>query len=64
MNLPEARMNDMLKQADDIATMIRITQDQYRLMLQMNDVTHQMVLHTHDLQTSVEKLQGSYCRLR
>ncbi len=33
MKFQEARMDDLLKQADDMATMIGIMQDQYRLML-------------------------------
>ena len=64
MKFQEARMDDLLKQADDMATMIRIMQDQYRLMLQMNDVTHRMVGHTHDAADIIRRSAGSYCRFR
>ena len=57
MKFQEARMNDLLKQADNMAQMIRIMQDQYRLMTQMNDITHRMVEQTHDLKTSVDKIR-------
>jgi putative drug exporter of the RND superfamily len=54
MKFQEARMDDLLKQADDMATMIGIMQRQYRLMQQMNDITHRLNEHTHELQTSLE----------
>jgi RND superfamily putative drug exporter len=47
------RMDDLLKQADDMATMARILEDQYRVTQQMNDVTHSLIMHTHDLSASL-----------
>jgi RND superfamily putative drug exporter len=55
MKFQEARMDDLLKQADDMGTMIGIMQDQYRLMQEMNDVTHHLIGTTHELKTSIEE---------
>jgi RND superfamily putative drug exporter len=57
MKFQEPRMDDLLKQADDIATMIGVMQDQYRVILQMNDVTHRLIGQTHELQTTIEELR-------
>jgi RND superfamily putative drug exporter len=51
------RTNDMLKQADDLATMINIMQRQYEIMQQIADVTHRMVGQTHDLKAIVDELR-------
>ena len=59
MKFQEERMDDLLKQADDLATMIGIMQDQYRLMLQMNDVTHRLNGHTHELKASLEETRDN-----
>lgn len=52
-------MDDLLRQADDIATMIRIMQDQYSLMRQMNEITHKMVTQTHDLKVALDETRDS-----
>ncbi|OBK74291.1 RND family transporter [Mycobacterium sp. 1274761.0] len=59
MKFQEARSNDMLKQAEDLATMIRIMQDQYRLLRQMNDITHKMVQVTHDLKITIDDVRDN-----
>ncbi|BBY96196.1 transporter [Mycobacterium gallinarum] len=59
MKFQEARMDDLLRQADDIATMIRIMQDQYSLMRQMNEITHKMVTQTHDLKVALDETRDS-----
>ena len=38
MKFQKRRMDDLLKQADDMAKMIKIMREQYALMLQMNDI--------------------------
>ena len=43
MKFQEARINDLLKQADDLATLERSMQEQYGLLLQMNEFTHAMI---------------------
>jgi len=57
MKFQEPRMNDLLKQADDLATMIGIMQDQYRVIQQMNEVTHRSIQLTHELKTSIEEVR-------
>ncbi|MBW8709948.1 MAG: RND family transporter, partial [Mycobacterium sp.] len=54
----QERVNDLLKQADDMATMIGVMQDQYRVMQEMNGLTHRLIGHTHELQTSVEEVRN------
>jgi RND superfamily putative drug exporter len=51
------RIGDMLKQADDMTTMINVMQHMYELMQQMVDTTHRMVVTTHDLQATTEVLR-------
>lgn len=53
----QARIEDMLKQADDMATMARLLQDQYRVMLRMNELTHNTVINTHEMQTIIGELR-------
>jgi RND superfamily putative drug exporter len=59
LNLPfqKERMNDMLKQADDMATTISIMQRMYDLMQQMVATTHNMVGTTHELQEITAELR-------
>jgi putative drug exporter of the RND superfamily len=57
MQFQKDRMNDMLKQADDLATMINVMQHMYDLVQQMTDTTHRMVGHTHELQATTEELR-------
>ena len=64
MQFQKDRMNDMLKQADDMATMINVMQRKYDVMQQMNDMTHRMVGKTHDLQAIIERIAGSHCGFR
>jgi putative drug exporter of the RND superfamily len=59
MKFQKARMNDLLKQADDMNTMIGILQNQYRLMQQMNAITHSMVEQTHDLKSTVDEMRDN-----
>jgi putative drug exporter of the RND superfamily len=49
MKFLDDRMDDLLKQADDMSTMVRILQDQYRLTQEMNAITHNTVMNTHEL---------------
>ena len=57
MLFQKERTKDMLKQADDLAKMIQITQRQYELTLQMNEVTHRMVGTTHEVQDITTELR-------
>jgi RND superfamily putative drug exporter len=58
-NLPfmEARMNDLLKQADGIAETINIMQRMYDLMRQLTDATHRVVGKTHEMSVIVDELR-------
>ena len=51
------RMEDMLKQADELTTTISIMKRMYGLMQQMVDTTHRMVQSTHDLQDTTNELR-------
>jgi putative drug exporter of the RND superfamily len=53
----KARVNDMLKQADDLATMISVMQRQYELTKQIADLTHGTTLTTHEIQTITTELR-------
>ena len=57
MQFQKDRMNDMLKKADDMATMINVMQHTYEVMQQMRDTTHSMVVQTHDLQAVTEEFR-------
>lgn len=59
MKFQEERMDDLLRQADDMATMINIMQDQYALMLQMNEITHTLVGQTHELKDALDETRDS-----
>ncbi|MDG5481779.1 MMPL/RND family transporter [Mycolicibacterium gadium] len=54
MKFQEARIDDLLKQADGLSTMIGIMREQYSLMLKMNAITHRTIELTRELQVSVE----------
>jgi putative drug exporter of the RND superfamily len=58
MGFQKDRINDLLKQADDMATMIRVMQHTYEVMQDMRDTTHRMVGKMHDLQAIIEELRG------
>ncbi|ORJ55774.1 RND family transporter [Mycobacterium simiae] len=53
----KARMNDMLKQADELAKTIEITTTLYHLILQLNAVTHDLAMNTHDVQAITTELR-------
>jgi RND superfamily putative drug exporter len=58
MGFQKDRMNDLLKQADDMAQTIKTMQHMYGLMQQLNKTTHHMVGQTHDIQGVVDDLRG------
>ncbi len=53
------RMEDLLKQADDMSTMIGIMRRQYALTQQLVNVTHSLVGKTHEVQEITDELRGS-----
>ena len=53
------RMDDMLKQADEMTTTINLMQRMYNTMQQMVDTTHRMVNQTHDLQAITVELRDN-----
>jgi RND superfamily putative drug exporter len=57
MKFQQERMDDMLKQAADMARLIQIMRDQYAVMQQMTDITHRMVEQTHELQAVVQNMR-------
>ena len=57
MPFQKDRMEDMLKQADDMSTTIAIMQRMYGLMQQMVATTHRMVETTHDLEDTTNELR-------
>ncbi len=61
LNMPfqQLRMEDMLKQADQMGITISIMQRMYGLMQQMVATTHSMVETTHELQDVTEDLRDS-----
>jgi RND superfamily putative drug exporter len=52
------RMNDMLKQADEMSTTINLMQRMYDLMQQLVNTTHRMVGKTHDMEATVHRMVG------
>jgi RND superfamily putative drug exporter len=50
-------MNDMLKQADELAKTIEITTTLYHLILQLNAVTHDLAKNTHEVQAITSELR-------
>lgn len=57
MPFQQERMNDLLKQADEMQQMIGIMQHMYGLMQQLVGVTHHMVGTTHDVQQVTDELR-------
>jgi RND superfamily putative drug exporter len=51
------RMNDLLKQADEMAETIKVMQRMYGLMQQMTATTHHIVGQTRDIETVTEELR-------
>ncbi|MFV8171588.1 MMPL family RND transporter [Mycolicibacterium peregrinum] len=59
LSLPfqKERMEDLVKQADDMSATISLMQRMYELMQQMVGTTHRMVGTTHDLQSDMRELR-------
>jgi RND superfamily putative drug exporter len=53
----EARMNDLLVQADDLAKMTAIMKHMYALMSELNRVTHEMTGITHQVEEKTNELR-------
>jgi RND superfamily putative drug exporter len=53
-------MNDMLKQADELAKMMNQMQRMYGLMQQLNNATHRMVGETRDLAAITEEIRDHF----
>ncbi len=51
------RMNDLLKQADEMSTTISLMQRMYDLMQQLVNTTHHMVAETHDMAAITDELR-------
>jgi RND superfamily putative drug exporter len=51
------RMDDMLKQADEMTTTIALMQHMYDVMKQMVDITHGLTESTHELQRTTNELR-------
>ncbi|EUA43801.1 putative membrane mmpL4 domain protein [Mycobacterium xenopi 3993] len=51
------RMNDMLKQADELAKTISLMQRMYALMQELTNTTHHMISETHEMQAITEELR-------
>jgi RND superfamily putative drug exporter len=58
MGFQGQRMNDLLKQADQLSEMIGIMQHMYELMQQLVATTHHMVAETHDMMAVTEELRN------
>ena len=57
LHFQQARMDDMLKQADMLGQTIAIMQNMYALMQQMVTTTHKMVTTTHEMQDITNELR-------
>jgi putative drug exporter of the RND superfamily len=57
LQFQKGRMNDLLKQADEISTTINIMQRLQGLVQQIVDTTHHMVANTHDIQAITNELR-------
>ncbi|MGH3596418.1 MAG: RND family transporter, partial [Mycobacterium sp.] len=57
MAFQKERMNDILKQADELAKTISLMQRMYGLMQQLTATTHHMVGETHDMVAITEELR-------
>jgi RND superfamily putative drug exporter len=55
----KGRIDDMLKQADDMATMINSMQRTYDVMRQLADITHRMAGDTREIEQVADELRGS-----
>ncbi|MGH3632717.1 MAG: RND family transporter [Mycobacterium sp.] len=57
MPFQKARMNDLMKQADDLAKTIGIMQHMYGLMQQLTATTHHMITETKEMQAITDELR-------
>jgi RND superfamily putative drug exporter len=57
LDFQKDQMNDLLKQADEMATMTKQMQRMYGLMQQLSNTTHRMVGETRDLAAITEDLR-------
>jgi putative drug exporter of the RND superfamily len=53
----KARNDDMLKQAEDMSTMISLMQRNYEVVKQLNEITHRIVGNTHELEATLNELR-------
>jgi RND superfamily putative drug exporter len=51
------RMNDLLKQADDMTTMIGVVQQQYSVTQQIAEANHRVTLQTHEVKAVTDELR-------
>ncbi|AWT51367.1 RND family transporter [Mycolicibacterium smegmatis] len=58
-NFQKQRIDDMLKQADDMATLIALMKRNYELMQEMAGTMHSLVGKTHEIQEIAADLRGS-----
>ncbi|GFG75227.1 transporter [Mycobacterium botniense] len=58
LKFQKKRMNDMLRQADELAETINLMQRMYGLMQQLYTTTHHMVGETHDVEVITDELRG------
>jgi RND superfamily putative drug exporter len=59
MQLQKLRMNDLLKQADNMSDTIAAMRRMYQLMQALNDTTHSIVGKTKDLEVITDKLRDN-----
>jgi RND superfamily putative drug exporter len=57
MGFQKQRMDDMLKQADELQTTITLMQRMYDLLQQLVGTTHHMIGETHDMQAITKELR-------
>ena len=57
MQFMKDRMNDMLKQADGLTTIINVLQRQYEVSQQLVDISHHLNGTTHELKAMTEELR-------
>jgi putative drug exporter of the RND superfamily len=57
MGFQKARMNDLLKQADELAETINLMQRMYGLIQQLVNTTHHVVTETHEINTITQDLR-------
>ena len=60
MEFQKQRMGDLLKQADDMQTMIDVTENQYEIMKKMVGLTLKMSDQTHELSEVLDELRDNF----